>query len=322
MTIDLYNYTPEEDFKQTDLIKLQDYTSDEIYQILSLGLALKSKHHSKIATPVLKGKTIALIFSKSSTRTRVSFEVGIHQLGGYGLFLSFHDIQLGRGEAIEDTAQVLSRYVDGIMIRTYKQDDVENLAKYASVPVINGLTDSFHPCQILADLMTIYEIKKTLSGLKLCYIGDGNNVANSLLIGCSKVGIDISIACPTGYEPDQNVVNMALLNSKNTGSNVSICSNPESAIKNADVVYSDVWTSMGQENETSSRLEKFAPFQVNKELFSLADSEAIFLHCLPAHRGEEVTSDVIDGPQSAVFDEAENRLHAQKAIMVMLMQDK
>lgn len=320
--MDLYNYKPQKPFSQKHLITLQDYSQDEIYQVLSTAFDLKKKLKANIPHPYLKGKTLGMIFTKSSTRTRVSFEVGIYQLGGYGLFLNANDIQLGRGEAISDTARVLSRYLDGIMIRTFKQEDVEQLAKYSSVPIINGLTDLLHPCQILADLMTIYEKKGTLSGLKLAFIGDGNNVAHSLLIGCTKVGMHISIASPKGYEPKEEIVKMAKENGVATGSNVLISNDPIEAIRDADVVYTDVWASMGQEHESESRAKVFAPYQVNKELFWHAKGDAIFLHCLPAHRGQEVTNDIIDSPQSAVFDEAENRLHVHKAIMVLLMGNK
>lgn len=301
------------------LVNLQDYDEREIYDLINLALRLKEEQKKGIPHPILSNKALGMIFSKASTRTRVSFEVGIYQLGGYGLFLNSSDIQLGRGETIEDTAKVLSRYLDGIMIRTYAQEDVEELARYSTIPVINGLTDMFHPCQILADLMTIYESKGKLKGLKLAYVGDGNNVAHSLLIGCTKVGMNISIACPTGYEPHKNVIDWAIGNSKSSGSLVNITSQPKEAVWDADIVYTDVWTSMGQEKESNERLKAFAPYQVNQSLFSLAKPDAIFLHCLPAHRGEEVTSEVIDGPQSLVFEEAENRLHVQKAVMVSLM---
>jgi len=319
--IDLYNYQPEKAFSQKDLLGLQSYTKDEIFQILSLALKLKKELKEGIPHPLLPNKTLGMIFSKSSTRTRVSFEVGIYQLGGMGLFLSSSDIQLGRGETIADTAKVLSRYLDGIMIRTYKQSDVEELAKYATVPVINGLTDLLHPCQILADLMTVYEKKKRFKGLKLAFIGDGNNVAHSLLIGCSKVGMDIAIASPPGYEPNEQIVQDAISNSKLEGSRVLITHDPKEAAAGADVLYADVWASMGQESEASERMKAFAGYQVNQELLQLAHPDAIFMHCLPAHRGEEVTSDVIDGPCSVVFDEAENRLHVQKAVMVLLMKN-
>lgn len=317
--MNLYNYTPQKTFDQKHLITLQDYTADEIYQIISLALKFKEKQETGIPHTLLQGKTLGMIFTKSSTRTRVSFEVGIQQLGGYGLFLSADDIQIGRGETIEDTARVLSRYIDGIMIRTFDQKDVEELAKYGSIPVINGLTDLFHPCQVLADLMTIYEVKGNLKGLNLAYIGDGNNVSHSLLIGCSKLGMNITVASPKEYEPKEEIIEWAINNGLSSGSQVNVMSIAEEAVVGADIIYTDVWTSMGQEDEHSQRIKLFNPYQVNAKLFPLANSGAIFLHCLPAHRGEEVTSEIIDGPNSLVFDEAENRLHVQKAIMTLLM---
>ena len=268
---------------------------------------------------LLKGKTLGMIFTKSSTRTRVSFEVGMYQLGGYSLFLSSNDIQLGRGESIFDTANVLSRYIDGIMIRTFKQSDVEDLAKYGTIPVINGLTDEMHPCQILADLLTVYEHKGKLEGLKLAYIGDGNNVAHSLLHGCAKTGMDIAIASPKGYECDSRYVDEAKEAAKSSGSKVVLTQDPVEAIANADVVYADTWISMGQEDQKKEKLNIFMPYQINSQLFAKAKEDAIFLHCLPAYRGYEVTDDVIDGAQSVIFDEAENRLHAQKAVMATLI---
>lgn len=319
--LDLENYKSEKSFNQNHLLCLQDYSKDEIYQILSLSLKLKDMQQMNMPHPFLKGKTLAMIFTKSSTRTRVSFEVGIHQLGGHGLFLSSDDIQLGRGETIEDTAKVLSRYVDGIMIRTYDQQDVVDLARFGNIPIINGLTDSYHPCQILADLLTIYEAKGRLSNLKLAYIGDGNNIANSLIIGCTKVGMDIAIGCPVGYEPDDQIIAMGAGNTKLSNCRITVTNSPIEAIKDADIVYTDVWASMGQEEEEDIRHKAFSPYQVNAELFSLAKPDAVFLHCLPAYRGKEVTSEVIDGPRSFVFDEAENRLHVQKAVMVLLMQE-
>jgi len=317
--MDLYQYQAQKPFSQKHMLYLQEYTPDEICQILSLALDLKQKQKQGLPHPYLQGKTLGLIFAKSSTRTRVSFEIGIRQLGGYGIFLNSTDIQLGRGETIEDTARVLSRYVDGLMIRTFKQCDVDALAEYGSIPVINGLTDFLHPCQILADLMTIYEHKGTLKGLKLAFIGDGNNVANTLLIGCSKMGMDISIGCPEHYKPDPAAIQWAQENAVETGSHITITQDPMKAIQNADVVYTDVWASMGQEKEAIDRCRILCPYQVNEKLFENAHQDAIFLHCLPAHRGEEVTTGIIDSPQSVVFDEAENRLHAQKAIMVLLM---
>lgn len=301
------------------LISLHDLTLDDINKIFNLAETLKKQHKEGIQHHLLKGKTLGMIFSKSSTRTRVSFEVGMYQLGGYPLFLSSDDIQLGRGETIYDTANVLSRYLDGIMIRTFKQSDVEDLAKYGSIPVINGLTDLMHPCQALADLFTIYEKKNTLKGLKLTYVGDGNNVAHSLLHGCAKVGMDIAVASPKGYECDEEIIKEAQEDAAKSGSKILLTDDPIEAISDADVVYTDTWVSMGQEDEKEARIKIFSPYQVNCSLFSKAKKDAIFLHCLPAYRGFEVTEEVIDGPQSAVFDEAENRMHVQKAIMALLM---
>lgn len=301
------------------LISIHDLTIDEIEEIFSLSEKLKEQLKKGIQHHLLKGKTLGMIFTKSSTRTRVSFEVGMYQLGGYSLFLSSNDIQLGRGETIYDTANVLSRYIDGIMIRTYAHSDVEELAKYGSIPVINGLTDLMHPCQILADLFTVYECKGRLQGLKLAYIGDGNNVANSLLHGCAKVGMDIAVASPEGYDCDPSIVEEAKEDAKVSGSKIILTRDPEEAIHQADVVYTDTWVSMGQEAEKEQRLKVFGAYQVNGKLFANAADDAIFLHCLPAYRGYEVTEDVIDGPRSMIFEEAENRLHVQKAIMALLM---
>lgn len=301
------------------LLSLNDLTTEEIQNLLKLALKLKKENKEGIQHHVLKGKTLGMVFSKSSTRTRVSFEVGMYQLGGYALFLSSNDIQLGRGESIYDTANVLSRYLDGIMIRTYKQSDVEDLAKFGTIPIINGLTDEMHPCQILADLQTIYEHKGKLEGLKLAYIGDGNNVAHSLLHGCSKTGMDIAIASPKGYECDSRYVDEAKAAAKLSGSKVILTEDPIEAISNADVIYSDTWISMGQEDQKAEKIKIFMPYQINSQLFSKANQDAIFLHCLPAYRGYEVTEDIIDGPQSVIFDEAENRLHAQKAVLATLL---
>ena len=319
--IDLMHYQPQKEFSQKHLLRLSDYTPDEILQVLSLALKLKKQLKEGIRPPVLAGKIIAMIFTKSSTRTRVSFEAGIYQLGGTAQFLSSNDIQLGRGEPISDTAQVLSRMVDGIMIRTFKQSDVEDLAKHGTIPVINGLTDLLHPCQILADLQTYYEHKGSFKG-KMAFIGDGNNVANSLLVGCGKLGLDMTLACPEGYEPDAEVLAAAQEAASQSGAKLVITHDPKEAAENADAVYTDVWASMGQESGAQDKYKHFTAYQVNKELISLCKKDYIFLHCLPAHRGEEVTADVIDGPNSVVFDEAENRLHAQKAVMALLMQDK
>lgn len=307
--------------KGKHLLTLADFSTEEIMNILEYAKLLKDKQKQGETHHILKGKTLAMIFEKSSTRTRVSFEVGMHQLGGHALFLSRDDIQIGRGETVEDTAKVLSRYVDGIMIRAYSHESVEELAANSSVPVINGLTDDYHPCQALADLMTLYEAKGTLDGKKLAYVGDGNNVAHSLLIGCAKTGVDCSVAVPEGYEPNPEVVEKAKEIAKQTGAAIVITHDPQEAVAGADAVYTDVWTSMGWEDETAVRLKAFQPYQVNSELMSHADEDAIFLHCLPAKRGEEVTSEVIDGPQSLVFEEAENRLHVQKALMAAFMQD-
>lgn len=302
------------------LLTLHDWSTEEILDTLNLADKLKYEQKHGIEHHLLKGKTLGMIFSKSSTRTRVSFEVGMYQLGGSALFLSANDIQLGRGESVYDTANVLSRFLDGIMIRTFKQSDVEDLARFGSIPVINGLTDLVHPCQILADFQTIREHKEgQLKGLKLAYIGDGNNMAHSLLYGGAKVGMDISVATPPEYMCDAQVVKNALEDAKATGAKLTLTCDPQEAIKGADVVYADTWVSMGQEEEKEEKIKVFSNYQINKELFSQADKHAIFLHCLPAYRGYEVTEDVIDGPQSVVFDEAENRLHAQKAVMVRLL---
>ena len=303
------------------LLSIHDLSVDEVKKILDLSGDLKAKLKAGIEHKILAGKTMGMIFSKSSTRTRVSFETGMYQLGGHALFLSSNDIQLGRGESIYDTANVLSRYLDGIMIRTFKQSDVEDLAKYGSIPIINGLTDLLHPCQALTDIFTTYEHKGKLEGLKLAYIGDGNNMAHSLMYAAAKVGMDVSVASPKGYECDPEVVQNAKDDAKLTGATVEMTNDPEAAIANADVVYTDTWVSMGQEEEKAERLKIFDGYTIDKKLFSKADSEAIFMHCLPAYRGYEVTEDVIDGPQSVIFDEAENRLHVQKAIMVLTMGD-
>ncbi|MTI80784.1 MAG: ornithine carbamoyltransferase [Firmicutes bacterium] len=306
-------------FKGRDFLTLADYNSDEIQTILTNAMNLKQKQKCNTPTPYLQGKTLGMIFQKSSTRTRVSFEVGMYQLGGQGLFLSNNDIQLGRGETVADTARVLSRFVDGIMIRTFEQSDVEELAEHADIPVINGLTDLTHPCQILADLLTIEEYKGKLAGLKLAYVGDGNNIAHSLLLGCTKVGMHVAVASPANYQPKDMIVQVAKEAGKESGGQVEILTDPVAAVANADVVVTDVWASMGQEQEAQQRLKVFKDYQVNSQLVSHAKPDYIFLHCLPAHRGEEVTAEIIDGPHSAVWDEAENRLHAQKAVMALLM---
>ncbi|NJD04131.1 MAG: ornithine carbamoyltransferase [Ruminiclostridium sp.] len=302
------------------LISLFDITAEEIESIFTISAKLKKELKEGKTHHILQGKTLGMIFSKSSTRTRVSFEVGMYQLGGHSLFLNSNDIQLGRGETIYDTAQVLSRYINGIMIRTFKHSDVEDLARFGTIPVINGLTDLMHPCQILADLFTILEVKGRLKGLKMAYVGDGNNVANSLLHGCAKVGMDICIATPEGYGCDEGIIEEARSDAKKTGCKLVLTEDPVEAATGADVIYTDTWVSMGQEAEKEIRTKTFMPYQVNKKLFSHAGNNAMFLHCLPAYRGMEVSEDIIDGPDSAVFEEAENRLHVQKAIMAMLMQ--
>lgn len=304
-----------------DLLSLQDLSSAEVTELLDLAAQLKQDNKEGKQHHLLKGKTIGLIFAKSSTRTRVSFEVGMYQLGGHALFLSCNDIQLGRGECIHDTAKTLSRFLDGIMIRTFDQKEVEELAEYADIPVINGLTDLLHPCQVLADLLTIREHKGTLKGLKMSYLGDGNNMANSLIQGAAKVGMDISVASPKGYECDADIVAAAKQTAAENGCNIVLTDDPKEAVKDADVVVTDTWVSMGQEEEKAQRIKDFAGYEVNGDLMALAKSDAIFLHCLPAYRGYEVSEDVIDGAQSVIFDEAENRLHAQKAVMVKLMRD-
>lgn len=305
--------------KGRDFLELDDYSPEEIQYLIDLAIEIKRKHKNGEVYQPLKGKTLGLIFEKSSTRTRVSFEVGMYQLGGHALFLSKNDIQLGRGEPISDMAQVMSRYLDGIMIRTFGHDNVVELARYASVPVINGLSDLAHPCQVLADYQTLYEQKGKLKGLKLAYIGDGNNMAHSLLIGGAKLGVHVSIASPAGYEPDPSVVAVSREIAKHTGSEIVITQSPQEAVQDADAIYTDVWASMGFEEEQKERELAFADFQVNEELVKLAKPDYLFLHCLPAHRGEEVSAGVIDGPHSVIFDEAENRLHAQKALLVALM---
>lgn len=304
-----------------DLLSLQDLSSAEVTELLDLAAQLKQDNKEGKQHHLLKGKTIGLIFAKSSTRTRVSFEVGMYQLGGHALFLSCNDIQLGRGECIHDTAKTLSRFLDGIMIRTFDQKEVEELAEYADIPVINGLTDLLHPCQVLADLLTIREHKGTLKGLKMSYLGDGNNMANSLIQGAAKVGMDISVASPKGYECDADIVAAAKQTAAENGCSIVLTNDPKEAVKDADVVVTDTWVSMGQEEEKAQRIKDFAGYEVNSDLMAMAKSDAIFLHCLPAYRGYEVSEEVIDGAQSVIFDEAENRLHAQKAVMVKLMRD-
>ncbi|RJX36966.1 ornithine carbamoyltransferase [Paenibacillus pinisoli] len=305
--------------KGRDFLMLVDFTKEELHYLINLAIDLKQKQKAGETHHILKGKTLGMIFEKSSTRTRVSFEVGMYQLGGQGLFLSSNDLQIGRGETIWDTAQTLSRYLDGIMIRTFAHRKVVELARGATIPVINGLTDLSHPCQALADFQTIYEKKGTLEGLKMAYIGDGNNMAHSLMMGAAKLGMHMSIATPEGYEPDSDLVRQTQANAAETGSRLVICHDPKEAVADADIIYTDVWASMGQEAEQKEREVAFANFQVNDELAKYAKKDFQFMHCLPAHRGEEVSESVIDGAQSIIFDQAENRLHAQKAIMAAIM---
>lgn len=305
----------EYDLNHKHLLKLLDWSKEDIISALDLAESLKQQNKDGIDhSHLLKGKSLGMIFRKSSTRTRVSFEVGMYQLGGNPIFLSASDMQIGRGEAIQDTARVLSRYLDGIMIRTFEQDEVEDLAKYGSIPIINGLTDFAHPCQVLADLLTIREIKGKLQGLNLCFIGDGNNMMNSLIVGAIKVGMNVSVACPDSYEPDKSILDFAINNG-----NFELFHDPCEAAKNADVVITDVWASMGQEDETIKRKQIFKNFQVNDKVMKSADDDAIVLHCLPAHRGEEITESIFESHANEIFEEAENRLHAQKAVLVKLI---
>ena len=297
------------------LLKMLDLSTDEIIDILNLADQLKYELKHGIPHPHLKGKTLGMIFQKASTRTRVSFETGMYQLGGYPLFLSSNDLQIGRGEPVQDTARVLSRYLDGIMIRTFEQKEVEDLAQYGSIPIINGLTDFCHPCQVLADLMTIREFKGSFDGLKMCFIGDGNNMANSLIVGCLKVGMSVSIACPNDYQPPKEILDFAA----GYGDKFEMTDCPKQAAKDADVLITDVWASMGQEGEAEKRKKAFEGYQINDELMALAHSDAMVLHCLPAHREEEITEKVFEAHANEIFEEAENRLHAQKAVMVKLM---
>ncbi|WP_024861343.1 ornithine carbamoyltransferase [Ruminococcus flavefaciens] len=297
------------------LLKMLDLSTEEIIEILNLADQLKYELKHGIPHPHLKGKTLGMIFQKASTRTRVSFETGMYQLGGYPLFLSSNDLQIGRGEPVQDTARVLSRYLDGIMIRTFEQKEVEDLAEYGSIPIINGLTDFCHPCQVLADLMTIREFKGSFDGLKMCFIGDGNNMANSLIVGCLKVGMSVSIACPDDYQPPKEILDFA----KGYGDKFEMTNVPMQAAKGADVLITDVWASMGQEGEAEKRRKAFAGYQINDELMAQANGGAMVLHCLPAHREEEITEKVFEAHANEIFEEAENRLHAQKAVMVKLM---
>ena len=296
-------------------LKLGDVSAQEMQDIFELADQLKYEKKHGIAHPRLAGKTLGMIFQKSSTRTRVSFEAGMYQLGGSALHLSSRDLQIGRGEPVQDTARVLSRYLDGIMIRTFEQKEVEDLAEYGSIPIINGLTDFCHPCQILADLMTIREFKSSFDGLKMCFIGDGNNMANSLIVGCLKVGMSVAIACPDDYQPDKEVLDFAA----QYGDKFQMTNKPLEAAKDADVVITDVWASMGQEGEAEKRKKAFHGYQINDEVMAQAHEDAMVLHCLPAHREEEITTKVFEAHANEIFEEAENRLHAQKAVMVKLM---
>lgn len=308
--------------KGKDLLAIHDLSVDEVAEILDFAKELKAMQKAGVEHHILEGKTLGMIFEKSSTRTRVSFEVGMYQLGGQALFLSSRDLQIGRGEPIKDTARVLSRYLDGIMIRTFAHSDVEELAKYADIPIINALTDLLHPCQVLTDLLTIQEHRgKNLKGMKLAYIGDGNNMANSYMYGCAKAGIHFMAATPKGYEPDAEVTKKAIEDAKETGGSITLVNDIFEAAKDADVLCTDVWASMGQESEREERKKIFAGYQINKELLAAADKHAIVMHCLPAHRGEEITDDVFEANAHVIFDEAENRLHTQKAIMALTMGD-
>ena len=302
-----------------DLLKLLDLSKEEIIHILNVGDQMKYNQKHGLTHNYLQGKTLAMIFEKNSTRTRVSFETGMYQLGGHALFLSSKESQIGRGEPVEDTARVLSRYCDGIMIRTYSQEEVEKLAEYADIPVINGLTDFAHPCQVLADLMTIREHQSKLEGLNMCFIGDGNNMVNSLIVGCLKVGMNVSVACPEGYDPHPDVMEFA---KSVTDATFTLTRDPMEAAKGADVVFTDVWASMGQEEETAKRKAAFQGYQVNEALMKVTNPGCMVQHCLPAHRGEEITAEVFEAHAGEIFDEAENRLHAQKAVLYLLMDEE
>lgn len=308
-----------EGLKGRDFLALVDYSPEELRYLIDLAIELKRKQKAGEVYHPLAGKTLGMIFEKSSTRTRVSFEVGMYQLGGQAMFLSSNDLQIGRGEPISDTAQVLARYVDGVMLRTYAHRTVVEMARRATVPVINGLTDRNHPCQALCDYQTILEHKGRLEGIKLAYIGDGNNMVHSLLMGAAKLGVHISVATPKGYEPAKDIVELAYANAKETGANIYVGHDPQEAITDADIVYTDVWASMGFEQEQKEREIAFANYQVNEQLTKYAKKDYLFMHCLPAHRGEEVSEGVIDSEHSIIFDQAENRLHAQKAIMAAIM---
>jgi ornithine carbamoyltransferase len=304
------------------LLAVHDLTREDVQALFREAAALKAMRRRALATQRLSGKTLGLFFEKPSTRTRVSFEAGMNQLGGQSLFLSVTDIQMRRGESVADTARVLSRYLDGLVIRSYAHSTVEEWARYATIPVINGLTELHHPCQVLSDLFTIREKKRRLKGVKIAYVGDGNNVANSLIEGVALMGMAISVACPSGYEPEASIVEWATGRARRTGASIEILRDPSVAVKGADVLYTDVWTSMGQEKEEAHRLEIFGPYQLNERLLAAAQPDAIVMHCLPAHRGQEITTGALDGPHSVVLDQAENRLHVQKAILIRLLRDR
>lgn len=305
-----------------DCLTLADFSRDELLSILSWASRLKHLRRMRIPTPWLAGKTLGMIFQKPSTRTRVSFEAGMFQLGGHALFLSGQELQLSRGEPIADTARVMSRYVDGLVIRTHAHQEVVDMAEHASIPVINALTDRFHPCQALADMLTLQEYRGRLDGLKLAYLGDGNNVAHSLLIAGALLGVHVAVAAPEGYRPSADIVALAKELAEIHGGRIDITNDPQEAVENADAIYTDVWTSMGYEEEREQRLRHLAPYRVTGELGRAAKPDYIFLHCLPAHRGEEVAEEIIDGPHSAIFDQAENRLHVQKALLTLTMRDE
>jgi ornithine carbamoyltransferase len=304
------------------LLAVHDLTREDVQGLFREAAALKAMRRRALTTQRLSGKTLGLFFEKPSTRTRVSFEAGMNQLGGQSLFLSVTDIQMRRGESVADTARVLSRYLDGLVIRSYAHSTVEEWARYATIPVINGLTELHHPCQVLSDLFTIREKKRRLKGVKIAYVGDGNNVANSLIEGVALMGMAISVACPSGYEPEASIVEWATGRARRTGASIEILRDPSVAVKGADVLYTDVWTSMGQEKEEAHRLEIFGPYQLNERLLAAAQPDAIVMHCLPAHRGQEITTGALDGPHSVVLDQAENRLHVQKAILIRLLRDR
>jgi len=318
-TLPLSQNGPLTHWQGRDFLDIGDHSALDLQDLLALAIDLKAKHQRGIPYRPLAGKTLGLIFEKASTRTRVSFEVAMYQLGGHALFLSGHDTQIGRGEPVADTAQVLSRYVEGLMVRTYAHDTVVELARHATVPVINGLTDLHHPCQVMADLLTLWEQKGTLKGLTVAYVGDGNNMAHSWLVAAPKFGLNVRIATPPGYECDPRVVEQARGLAKLHGTELLLTHDPVAAVHSADLLYTDVWASMGQEGEQQQRLQHFAGYQINAELAAHAKPDYLFMHCLPAHRGEEVSAAVIDGPHSVIYDEAENRLHIQKAILVATM---